>query len=500
MRSSRALALISTLALAAGCTSLLGDFTVSNTAGPGSDGGGTDGAGNDGSGADGAGGDSGPTDGNVSDAKSDAAPDAGGPVTCSLFTTGAGAPRKLLDYTDMNGNLAQVNNDFLVAHLFSAQDPHLFILFQPQGSSGVQSLNLRTNRVDTYTLELTPNFRPVFADRSGTAFYLFEEEFGGGTSASVYGYRIDDNSSQAVNGATKSPTPVFTFATNQGNTRYSGRAIDQNGTFASVVAVPSQTQQNYYNLYMAPSFSFTNPIATAPSSFDTVYGGTNGQGFSLDGSGLFPAQGNNYLLINYVDPSTQNAASTEYEFPANASAPTNRRPITPAGFFPILFNPTGTGSVDIGVALPNQDAAAGPFDTYFGRFPESASMTFNITTDPNIHKANVFTDPDRSPLGAQMGCFTSIPGTGLFVGRGQTPQSTGVNVFLFDIPNATTTFAAAGTGQNLLVGNTTFNKCAASYAGTVLGGAQTWDIVWSQAVASTPPHDEIWYASLYCSR
>ena len=157
---------------------------------------------------------------------------------------------------------------------------------------------------------------------------------------------------------------------------------------------------------------------------------------------------------------------------------------------PVAFqaDPVGSGNVDVTVAEAVGDAANMSFALFTGTMPESHLFTSALATSLKEVDTSVL-----GPLGQQKPCVASYPGKLAIV----LPAASGFDMVIIDVKTATIDYSLVGS-SNLLHGTTMINNCA---LGTpqLQGGIPTFDLVWTETNLSGTTVHPLFYARIACA-
>jgi hypothetical protein len=450
----------------AGCTSLLGDFTVGDVAhGVGQP---------DGAIA---------TDG--SDTPTDGAPDAPHGPHCALL------PNSFRKVTDLKGNDAGAQGYEGVA-VVSINDSATRII-PVVGGSGGDNLAVYTIRTDRPSeganTTMVSGARPqeihhrTAPGGAGETVILVSQN---GNVFTVYSLPDNDQGAQL-----KSPQPLLDspLPNNQG----------------SRAAILPLAHGDFWGLveYQNVDNSFT--IGTVRS--------TNGAGTLVQSA----ASGPNPMSTDFINLVAIGSDVYGYNVgDIKSSVPTVqwKWPIAPDvahpgdgvsrevgnAVLPISLMPVANGTaVQVAAGKISFDSTGNTItgiDLSTGTVPNASYSTFTLA---DLHSVVSLSDPDTFSFGPN-GTLTAYPGHVAFLGPGSLTSSSGLNFTLIDADAGKIEFSATGTGKNLLQGNNRILKIAMDYSPPQFGTSFGFDIVWVEHKVEDAgaEYDELYYQKLQC--
>jgi hypothetical protein len=470
--------------LAAGCTSLLGDFGVGAGPGGGGDGGGGDGGNREsgGNGDDG-GTTDGPTDGPTSDS-----PDASGTLTCALNQN---TYRKVVDNADGGTPIQAVR-------IFNVSQSSARVVPKVNGGSPPLVYSFRTDRPEN------PNFTTL-------PFGSLDQTVHNKTSASspTLDFLVsmyENNTDGAPSGTQRF---VFSLPDNQDSPQFSNFAVPLLN--AQSLSAPSNNRSNfvpvgptdYFLLFLAGNaIPYQMGIAHAsPTTPGNILSVCPSGGCTMTPPGFDSppfAVGSFVYAFGVQIPSTN--PTTEYQWPTTAD--TVGSPPRTAGLgsvFPIGITDLGGGNAQVlAGTLQFSDAGAIVSLSFLGAtLPPSKLMSFTLS---DLKTITTVTDIDKAPFGPNTG-LAVYPGHAAALGSGGAGSggSTGLNFELMDIANATLDVSIVGSGHNLLAGNPHIIAADIDYAPTIVLST-AFDVAWVEQVVpdAGTPYQAIYYEKLEC--
>jgi hypothetical protein len=450
--------------LAAGCTAILGDFTVepSSSSTTSGDGGGDTDASIDGP--------VGPTDG----------PHA---MTCAFI------PTSFRKVTDLKAHDAGDNRYDGLA-VVSINDSAIRIMPRFSGPSGdtLMVYTLRTDKPqDTPNMTMVPSARPSDMHHrmapNGAGEIDILTSFGSNNWAV---YALPDNNEGAQ---LQNPTTLLSTSL-------------PNGSQSRAVMLPLGPQ-DYFGLAEYQDTPTTFNVGTARAT------GGPGTFFTSAASGTTPMStdflnlvriGDDVYGFNVGDVSA-GGAMIQWKWPVTPAAGSGEfREGVGNGLIPIATYPSvgGTG-IDVvlgklgfdssGMTIVSLEMAA-------GTIPNANFFSF---TYGDLKKVSTTSDPDLFTFGPKS-AGAGYPGHLAFLGRGSLTTSTGLNFSIVDIAAGTLAYSASGTGKNLLQGNVTIDAIAMDYFAAQFGGSFGFNVVWTEHVYEDggSDYDAMFYQKLQC--
>jgi hypothetical protein len=189
---------------------------------------------------------------------------------------------------------------------------------------------------------------------------------------------------------------------------------------------------------------------------------------------------------------TRQTTSGAYEvhqlhFVGGSGMPTEDRvflPGVPAHVFGLT--PNGASSVDIGVAIANDDAGTS-FSIYVGTIPESKLFTFGLADLKALPPVGI-------TIGATKPCLITHDGLAAVL----SPNATsGFDFLLIDTATASVRYSLTGS-NNLVHADTGILACAISSPRTRPGTTQ-YDVIWLDRAGGGGSSSTLQYAPLQCS-
>jgi hypothetical protein len=462
--------------LAAGCTSLLGDFNLgAGPTGKAGDGGGNDGSGNQRDGSIEASGTH--NDGGTADSSApESGADSPGTLTCGFIQTSF---RQVID------NSADASTPYQGLAIFTTSN-----------SSSARVVPFLSNGGPP----LVYSFR---TDQAGSPSFT--------TIPGSYLQQIIHNKTSPT-----SPTvdflvdfSVYSLPDNQTNPSFQNTGIP---IIPSNRPIPCCGQPIFTAL--GPTDYFMAYLRN-PSSQNFIY---LARGSDMDAGSLFsicpssgcstPLPGNDmppYATGSYVyafaagNQFPSSNPLVEYQWPVTADDAGTTRENIGAGIHPIAITSVGGGNVQIIAATGAiDDAGILEFTLYAGGLPESNLFTFTLSDLNTVGSSN---DLDKTPVGQKAG-FVSYPGHFAILGPGSLVTSTGLNFLLVDVATGQPQVFIGGTGQNFLQGNNRIKNIAMDFAPTPLAPI-AFDIAWIEQImpdGGSSSYDAIFYEKLQCDR
>jgi hypothetical protein len=467
--------------LGAGCTSLLGDFSVG--AGPG--GGGDAGGGGDGPSTTESGGngdDGGTTDGSTDGPSSDS-PDAPGNLTCALDQK---TYRKVMDNADGGAPIQAVrifnaNSSARVVPRLNGGSPPVVYSFRTDRPENPSMTSLSSGNVDQIVHNKTSS--------SPTLDFLvsmFVSDPSGPSGTQYYVYSLPDN--QDSPGFPNTAPPLLNPASLSSPSNNRGNFVPVGPTDYFLVFLAGNSVPYQLGIAHASTTIPGDILSVCPSGGCT----TLAPGFD---SPPF-AVGSSVYAFGVQIPSTD--PTVEYQWPTTADSVGSTR-IGLGPVFPLSITDLGGGNVQIlAGTLQFSDAGAIQSLSFLGaKFPTPKLMTFTLS---DLNTVATVTDVDKSPFGPNSG-IAIYPGYAAALGAGGvgSGSSTGLNFELMDIINAKVAVSIVGSGQNLLAGNPHILAADIDYA-PGFGLLTAFDVAWVEQVVpdAGTPYQAVYYEKLEC--
>jgi hypothetical protein len=458
--------------LGAGCTAILGDFSV-NPAGSGPDSGG-DVIG---------GGDDGP------DSTKDAASDdgAGGGLKCDFVPTSF---RKI---TDLKGHDAG-DQRFDSVSIVSINDSAVRVFPRTSGATS-DTLTIFTFRTDK------PADNPNVSTMPGARFNEVRHRIApGGTgevavltgingSTNFNVYSMPDND---TGGGLASPIALMTTPPPNGSQERATIFPIGLHDYWSLVEYQNGGPQFIVGTVRATGFpgALVTSAASGPNPFSTDF-----INLLAIGSDMFAFNagdvGGGGELEQWKFPTTPSASSTGV----------SRKGIG-TDLLPVAAIPASGGTgVELCVGKiafdPSHTTITG-IDLSTGVVPNANYFTFTFA---DLKHALTLNDQDTFSFGPKS-ALAAYPGHLGFLGKGALASSSGLNFTIIDTVNSSIQYSAVGTGKNLLQGNNRIDSLAMDYAPASFGTSFAFDVVWVEHVYEDagPDYDVLYYNRLQCDK
>jgi hypothetical protein len=464
--------LVPSLVALAGCTSLLGDYTLGS--GGGSDGGpgvdasldgAADASGGDGSMGTTEGGGAGDSGGGAETSTGgkdggpgpDGGPDSGGAITCALL----GAEQRLV--TGGDGGTISADNLFV----YHAGQTNVVALAKSGGSAASTAYQIRTDHpgdpANVVTLGTPTSAGRLLSTARNVAnnltYALVTDQ---SDDMLLYSWPDGQNlSSQYASINLGAISIGSTKITPTSNGAFYAAALGNSG---SVVG----TYVDYESPAAPPSLS-----AGSPQISPLVDTGIT------DGQRTYRLSDDSVMVIYYAADSTMHQAL----FPSGSTTASTSRQFYMGNAQLLAFQPNGT-NVEVSMAEPLDDAGM-TFGLFTGSIPESQLMTFNPSTDikPLTGMGGV--------SGTTQPCAVTYPGKLIVL----FPRATGMDVDLIDTVHSSVVYQLTGSA-NLLPTDGLIVSCGIGVS-AITANEQDFDLVWTENVGGGAQN--LYYAPLRCT-